>query len=359
VLPGARAEGPPDVPRDVEAVPRARSRRPGALIALIVAVAACSSATSTDAPHTSAQLSSAPSGPALTSTATRPEASPTSAAPSLRAVTVEWQLPEARSRAVAFADGASILLAGGLTSAGTTGSILEITIASGEVTPIGELQAPVHDAGGALIAGAPAVVGGGHTAPGAAVQGIRDGTVTLLGELPHARADLSVVDLDAMTYVVGGGTTTRRDPAVLGTSDGATFVVVARLPVPVRYAAVAVVGRSIIVVGGTDGSSDRTEIQSIDPVSGSARVIGHLPAGLSHAAALVIERRLLILGGRSRGHPTDQVLEIDPNAGTATAVGHLPRAASDVAAVVIDGVGYLIGGEDANLLRSVISITLD
>jgi hypothetical protein len=281
---------------------------------------------------------------------------PASAVPEVVATELRWRLPQGISRAVAFADGASLLLAGGLTAGGTTGAIVDIALDTGTVTPAGTLASKVHDAGGARIAGAPAVLGGGDAVAGTAVQGIHGGVATVLGDLPKARADLSVVDLGGVTYIVGGGTTSHPDPLVLATTDGATFSTVARLPVPVRYAAVAAVGGSIIVVGGSDGTKDRTEIQAIDPASGSAAIIGHLPRALSHAAALVLGGRLLVAGGRIGKAATDSIWLIDPSAGVATVIGRLPRAVSDAAAVVIDGVGYLVGGEDVDFLRTVISI---
>ena len=284
---------------------------------------------------------------------------PTSTAkPAVVAAALDWRLPEAISRAVAFPGDASIVLAGGLTATGTTDGVLSIRLETGTATTVGHLKAPVHDAGGALIGGVPAVVGGGDAVAGTTVQSLLDGTVTLLGNLPTARADLAVVDLGGVAYVVGGGTPSHPDAAVLATSDGVTFSEVARLSVPVRYPAVAAVGGSIIVVGGSDGTKDRAEIQAIDPATGTAAVIGHLPDALSHAAAVVVGGRLLVAGGRVRGKAVDQIWEINPDSGSATEVGRLPRVVSDAAAVGVDGIGYLVGGEDTGLLRAVISIAV-
>jgi hypothetical protein len=335
---------------------------------MVAAALVAALATACQAGPTSLPVSSpAATGPTSTASASpaapserpsEPPTTPTPTVPRSAALTaaVVFRLPAAISRAVAFPDGTSILLAGGLTPGGTTAAIVDITIDTGAVTELGTLVAPVHDAGGALVAGTPAIFGGGDLVAGSTVQRIGAGAASLLGNLPKARADLSVVNLAEVTYVVGGGTPTRPDPTVLATGDGATFSVITRLPVPVRYAAVAAVDGWIVVVGGSDGTRDRTEIQAIDPASGTATIIGHMPDAISHAAAVVVDGRLIVAGGRIRGRATDRIWEIDPKSGVAVEIGRLPRSVSDAAAVVVDGVGYLVGGEDTGLLRSVISI---
>jgi len=181
----------------------------------------------------------------------------------------------------------------------------------------------------------------------------------VIGQLPRARADLAAVSIDGVGILVGGGTPARLDPAVLQTTDGKRFQSAAKLIAAVRYPAVAVVGETIFVVGGTDGAHDRTEIQAIDLATWAVRIVGKLPLGLSDAAAVVIDGRLLIAGGRAGGVAQDRIWEVDPVSGTVSLVGRLPRAVSDVAGVVVGGVGYLIGGESSTLLASIISITIE
>src|SRR5207248_85723 len=77
----------------------------------------------------------------------------TSNAPRLLVATLAVQLPTALSRGVAFAEGTSLLLAGGLTKAGTTAAILRITVPDGPIEVAGRLSVPVHDAGGAELGG--------------------------------------------------------------------------------------------------------------------------------------------------------------------------------------------------------------
>ncbi len=83
---------------------------------------------------------------------------------------------------------------------------------------------------------------------------------------------------------------------MLGTADGRRFSTVARLPVPVRYPAVAGSGHTIYVFGGETATGKPTDaIQAVDVADGHARVAGHLPAPLDHAAALTLGGRITSL----------------------------------------------------------------
>jgi hypothetical protein len=273
--------------------------------------------------------------------------------------TLALKLPAGVSRAVALADGLAVLLAGGLTRAGTTSAVLRLDLSGAGVTTVGHLAQAVHDAGGAIVGGSPMVFGGGNLVPGRVVQRAGPGAGAVVGSLPVARADLSAVDMAGRAFVIGGGTPARLDPAVLVTTDGIHFKAFATLLAGVRYPAVAVADGFILAIGGTDGTRDVADIQLIDPATGSVRVIGHLPDGLSHAAALVVGRHLLVAGGRSGGIAQDTIWEIDPVTGNAIRAGRLPAAVSDAAAIVVNGVGYLIGGETDTLVASIVSIRFD
>lgn len=272
----------------------------------------------------------------------------------MRADVLQLRLLGGLSRAVAFLDGASVLVAGGLTDAGTTDVILRVDLPGGPMTSVGHLPAAVHDAGGALLAGKPVVVGGGDQAPEATVQTFD----AVLGSLPRPRADLVAVAVSGMLVVVGGGTVAGPDTSVLATTDGVTFRHLATLKVGVRYPAVAVVDGLIVVAGGTSGRVDLAAIQAIDPATGTVRLIGSLPRPVSHAAALVIDGHLLIVGGQRGGTPLDTIDEIDPLTGTVEARGRLPFAVSDTAPVVVGSVGYLIGGESPGLQRTIIEVVV-
>jgi hypothetical protein len=262
------------------------------------------------------------------------------------------------SRAVALADGKSIVLAGGLSSSGSLRSILSIDPTTGHLVQAGQLAAAVHDAASAVAGGRLLVFGGGNLAPVRTVQQIAGPRATVVGQLPRPRADLAAVTVGDRSIVVGGGTPAELDRAILTTADGATFRTIGSLLLGARYPAVAAISGRLLVVGGTDGVHDLTAIQAVDPGSGTVRVIGRLPHGLSHAAALVLGGQVFVVGGRTGGLAQDTIWEVDPTTGSVTLAGHLPVAISDVAAVVLAGTGYLLGGETDGFQASIIVVRL-
>jgi len=337
--------------------PSRRMQRGAWILALTVIAASCGTVQATPplAPPASPETTPAASGTPSPIATAAPLAS---TAPRLVISTASVQLPKAVSRAVAFADDGSILLAGGLTASGTIGTIYRVDVLAGSVSIEGHLAEPVHDAGGALVGGVPMVFGGGNAAPERGVQRVgADGGI--VGELPRSRADLVVVAIDGTAFVVGGGTPSRLDTAVLATPDGHHFRALGALPSGVRYPAVAVVAGSIVVVGGTDGVHDRSEIETIDPATGAVREIGKMPMGLSHATAFVLDGHLLVAGGRAAGAAQDKVWDIDPTSGTVHIAAQLPHGVSDAAGVVVGDRAYLIGGEGTDFLASVLAISFE
>jgi hypothetical protein len=250
-------------------------------------------------------------------------------------------------------------VAGGLTSAGTTRDLVAVDVTARDAHVVGRIIKPVHDAGGVILGGVPLLFGGGNVAPVRIVQTAGPTSSKVVGQLPLARADLAVVDLDGVAIVVGGGTPARLDPEILSTTDGTHFERLGSLQVGVRYPAVGIAGGTVIVVGGSDGSRDLSEIQAFDPATGSDRIIGHLPHGLSHAAAFVLGGRLFIAGGRFNGRAQDAIWEIDSVTGGATVAGHLPLAISDAAAVVLADTAYLAGGETSRFEASIIQLRIE
>ena len=97
--------------------------------------------------------------------------------------------------------------------------------------------------------------------------------------------------------MIGGYDGTRLDPEVLATRDGRHFRVAARLPVPVRYAAMAAAGGLIWVFGGQTAAGPTDVIQRIDPATGAATVAGHLPRPVQGAAALSLGGQVYVAGG--------------------------------------------------------------
>lgn len=267
------------------------------------------------------------------------------------------RLPTATTRAVAFPSGKGFVVAGGLTPTGTTGRVVRVGLDGRPATTAGRLVHPVHDAAGAELYGSLFVFGGGAGTQDAWVQRLAaDGRSVVAGQLPARRADLSAVAFGSEVIIVGGGSSGRADPRVLATTDGTHFRVVAVLPIAVRYAAVAVTGSRVMVFGGISAAGDTGLIQSIDPVRGTAAVVGRLPQPTSHATALVVGGVVIVAGGRHASRALDAVVAVDPASFVSRVAGRLPRPASDAAGVVVDGVGYLVGGEADRPLATIVTI---
>ncbi|MHB8460868.1 MAG: Kelch repeat-containing protein [Candidatus Limnocylindrales bacterium] len=357
----------------------ATRRALAALLTAAVVVAGCGSSTPSTGstlPSTASSgplassaaiASPAPDGSAATSAGSTGIASARPASPAivtpapLHPVAVSiapFRLPQALSRSVAVALGGATLICGGFMASGTTtGDVLLFDPAGRLVTRIGRLAAPVHDAAGTTVGSRAFVFGGGSVLPETTVQLVDPlGGSRVVGRLPLARADLAAVVVGGQAIVVGGGTSAGPDRAVLATTDGIHFRRIATLAVGVRYPAVAVSGGRVFVIGGATPTGDVATIQSIDPATGTVRVVGHLPFALSHAVALVVGGELLIAGGRRAGVPLRTLFALDPGRGVVREVGQLPYRVSDAAAIVVGGVGYIVGGEAATQLATIIVI---
>jgi hypothetical protein len=272
--------------------------------------------------------------------------------PSLQVTPAAYQLPSGISREVVLASGGHLLIIGGLDRRSvTTRVITELNPVTGRTVRAGRLAAASHDAAGALLGGTPYLFGGGVTASLASVQSLRGrGTATVAGQLPGPRSDLSSVTLGGTAYLVGGYDGASYDPAVLATGNGRTFRTVARLPVPVRYAAVAGTGRDIYVFGGQTASGASRVIQRVNLGTGRATVVGHLPAPVTGATAVTLGGQIFIAGGRAgtRPVPTRTVLAYNPARHAAFPAGTLPVPVSNAASAVIGGTAFVVGGSDGH-----------
>ena len=255
-----------------------------------------------------------------------------------------------------------ILVLGGLHDGDTsTGAVFDLTPAAGTVTMSTSLPVAVHDAAGALLDGVPTLFGGGNSTESATIQ--QAGSV--VGALPAPRSDAVAVPLDGNVIIVGGFDGTRTLGTVLTVTDPSTVSTFATLPVPVRYPAVAITGNGatqrVLVIGGESGGIATDVVQQIDPVTGTATVVGHLPSPRTQASALVLDGQLLVLGGRSSGQAGAKVfadiLRWEPSTASFTEAGRLPYAVADAATAAIGCTGYLVGGEGPARLATTIVVT--
>ena len=196
-------------------------RRPSSaapyLLAVVTTLSAAACGTSPSAPPFSPQatplptaqadavVSNATPGPSMSvDPRSRPDADANAGCTAVSVL--PWHLDIGLSRAVAFADSGTIVVAGGLTAKGTTGDVRRIDVATGRTTDIGHLRRTVHDASGAVIGDRLLVFGGGDTVAGSAVQVAALGaTGQVIGSLPAVRADLSAVVLGDRVFLIGGG----------------------------------------------------------------------------------------------------------------------------------------------------------
>lgn len=290
-----------------------------------------------------------------------------SGAGSLRAAPVRlrtglagWHLPRAISRAVAFADGSRIVLAGGLVPGDRSiGDVTSFDPASGAARRLPALRQPCHDAAGLSLAGARYVVGGGDTTGLAGVQQVgATGAAATEGTLPQPRSDLATAVVGTRGYVLGGYTGSALPAQVLVTSDGRHYRYHGALAVPVRYAAVAALGGGIYLFGGLDaGGAAISDVQRYDPATGRTRVVGHLPSPMSGASAVVLGGRLFVAGGRLASGAASRAV-YRWRAGHLRRVGRLRRPVANAAAVAVGDTAWLLGGEAASDLATVQTLRL-
>jgi N-acetylneuraminic acid mutarotase len=215
----------------------------------------------------------------------------------------------------------------------------------------------VHDAAGAVLAGTHFVFGGGAAATVATAQTFnRDGDARVVGKLPAPRSDLSAAVVGSTVYILGGYDGSSLDPRIIATVDGVRFSVVATLPVAVRYAAVASLGANVYVFGGEHDSTPTDAIQRFDTRTRQVDVVGHLRQPVAHAAAVVLHGRIYVLGGVAGKQPVAAIRRFDPVAETVAPAGGLPYPVSDAGAAVVGDTAYLVGGEAPRRLATVIAM---
>jgi N-acetylneuraminic acid mutarotase len=291
---------------------------------------------------------------------------------------------------------------GGVTTGGSLASgVFTFDTSTGKLVHVGNLTMPLENASGALIAGQDVVLGGSSPAALSTVQALPEpaagttagsgsnsagavATATVLGALPQARADSAVATIGAATYLVGGDNGTSTDPQVLATTDGRTFDTVASLAQPVRFGAVAALGKKLYVFGGQSmsqsGASPLVDtIQTVDPATHRARVVGHLPEPLSEASAVTVGNQVLIMGGitMERGpgslpsvtagsmtsstgsYSTATVPSIwwfDTATGKVSRVAQLPEPVSQAGVAVAGSVIWVVGGDSNSTPVSAVQI---
>ncbi len=269
-----------------------------------------------------------------------------------------WQLQAPISREAILPEGptGTLVLVGGLMATGTSATgAYRLDTSTGQLSAIGNLASPTHDAAAVVLGGTGLVFGGGDTAPSALAQGMSPGGASSqLAPLPQPRADAAGVVVGGVAYIVGGYSGLGFEPHVLATTTGDRYRWVATLPVPVRYPAVASVDGLIYVFGGLSavGSPVRA-IQVVNPVRRTAKVVGELPFGLAGASAGTLDGVIYLAGGSSAtgaqatAQPVNDVFAFDTATRSVLRAGSLPVAVAYAGTAVSGNRLYLVGGEVA------------
>ncbi|MGH2856785.1 MAG: Kelch repeat-containing protein [Solirubrobacteraceae bacterium] len=253
-------------------------------------------------------------------------------------------------------DGRFVML-GGLDGADVSSAGIEV--ADGRrVLSTGSLPGPQHDAQAAALGPRVYVFGGGYTTELDHILSWdpATGKVAQVGTLAVPQSDVAVAQADGTAYVVGGFDGTTYLNTIVAWRPGSAPRVVARLPVGLRYAAVAVAGGGLLVIGGSTPAAASDAIYRFDLTTHAVRRIGTLPHPTTHGNATTLGQTVYLVGGRgdSLDSQTDAIYGIDPLTGRVRRAGRLPRPLSDAAAVTIGGVIVVAGGQSpAGVLASV------
>jgi YVTN family beta-propeller protein len=244
--------------------------------------------------------------------------------------------------------GHTIVLLGGLNSVDTSTADVR-TIAGGRERTIGRLPTVFHD-GAAVAIGRFAYEFGGGDGVRQLDQILRvdptSGVAARVGTLPAPSSDQAAAAVGGQAYVVGGYTGSAWLNTIVAWQPGKGARVVAKLPVPLRYAAVAAAAGRVVIAGGSlpDGSASRA-VYVFDPATRAVRRLASLPVPTTHAAAAALGDQVLVIGGRSAAPntPTARIVAIDARKGQIRAAGRLPQPVSD-AAVTAVGRGVIVAG---------------
>ncbi|MGC8626319.1 MAG: PQQ-binding-like beta-propeller repeat protein [Acidimicrobiales bacterium] len=331
---------------------RSRRRRPGALLGLVVLAGAAVVGVVAAAPGSAARKKPAKRLASAGAARVVPKVATTELA-AVESGLFPWQLqaPISREAVLALSPAGTVVLAGGLTTGGTSASgTYRLSTTTGSLSLLGSLTSSLHDAAYAVAGGHGFVFGGGTGVVTREVEMVTaQGAAHVTGQLPGPRADAAAVAIGDVAYVVGGYNGSAFTPDVLATSDGAHFRRVATLPVPVRYPAVVAMGGLIYVLGGeVQGGGPTDAVQLVDPATGSAKVIGRLPIAVSGAAAGVLDGTIYVAGGLGpAGRPLRRVYAFDLSRISFERAGSLMVAVANAGAVPSGGRLYVVGGETA------------
>jgi hypothetical protein len=301
---------------------------------------------------------SPPSGQSRSVTAHRPGAAkPVSrrslaspARPSARraarvSVSLAGRLPAPVQDPATTALGGRVLLIGGLDQSDVSVSdVIRASVHGARV--LGSLPTALHDAAAAVLGTHAYVLGGGEPSHDEITQVAPPSSAPLAGRLPAAASDVGAASIGDTVYIVGGYTGVTPLRSIVAWSGSGVGRVVATLPHPVRYAAVAADAGRLIIAGGTNGVLATRDVYSFDPGAGRVTRLAWLPRPLTHASAVTLGGVVFVIGGRGslEGTQLGGILAIDPLRRSVHAAGSLPVPLSDTGAASVPGGALVVGG---------------
>lgn len=291
-------------------------------------------------------------GAATTTSAPRPK--PRRSAPkkpvavALR-VTPAGRLPAPVQAPATTAVGGHALLMGGLDEADTSTSDVFVAGAAGS-RKLGTLPYGLHDAAAATIGSTAYLIGGGEPSLNQIISVDRRARSSVVGYLPAAASDVAAATVGRTVYIVGGYTGTEPLETIVAWTGSVPTRIVARLPHPIRYAAVASAGGKLIIVGGTSGESATADVYSFDPTTRRVRRIAVLNRPITHAAAATLNGLVYVIGGRGgyEGTQRPDIFAVNPATGHVRGAGRLPVALSDVGAATVGHTVIVAGGRQTS-----------
>ena len=220
--------------------------------------------------------------------------------------------------AAAAIGGDRALLLGGLTAADISRADIRVATPRSD-RPAASLPLAVHDAAAVRLGNNVYLFGGGTNAgtqtDAIVAAPVGAGVPRGVGRLPAPSSDQAAAAIDGTAYVVGGYTGARWLDSIVAWRPGTKARVAARLPFPLRYAAVAAAGGRLVIAGGSlENGTASSAVLEFTPGRGPVRLIGRLRAPTTHAAAAALGGVVYVIGGRGAtvGSATGRIVAVDP-----------------------------------------------
>jgi serine/threonine protein kinase/N-acetylneuraminic acid mutarotase len=214
-----------------------------------------------------------------------------------------------------------------------------------------QLPRPLHHLMAVTYKGEAVVIGG--FVPGAELTSgqsdrvyvLRGGAWEQLPRLNHARAAAAAAVVGDSIVVVGGQANGKLVPQT-EVFDGERWRDVAELPTPREHLGAASDGRYLYAIGGRNLSADKNSpaLERYDPASDSWTTLEGMPQATGSVGAAYIDGRLIAVGGESSTGVSDAVQMYDIQKRAWSQLPGLPTARHGVAVTALESSLYAIGG---------------